>query len=344
MQTMSTMDHRAVLLAPDHVPGEFGGSYETACLALDLEPLPGGYALYLMDVMNIRATVISTDTGPVRQAKDNVESGGDGYLMSSRLATGNIIDIRGGWPEELGGGPRCQFCRNPHPAWIYEGPAVEVLIGERLIDFGPPPVVGSDVVGCIDWPACGTCHDLIETADFDSWRGLLDRYGDPDVPMPVQAAWREFWTNHRPPAPAPPPPWTPHRRRRTADSIAAHWDDFTAEQPVDDVVFTSDPRVPGLAGVDAALEAARGYLLRPPLPGAVRSYPHGEAARIVRADGDGWSLVGRTDSISFILLDTAPNLTHLIGRGPTLPALMAGLDRIAQAEPNDVVRDRTCRA
>jgi hypothetical protein len=33
---------------------------------------------------------------------------------------------------------------------------------------------------------------MIEAADSTGWRGLLDRYGDPDVPMPVQPAWREF--------------------------------------------------------------------------------------------------------------------------------------------------------
>jgi hypothetical protein len=38
------MDQIAVLLAPGHVPDELGGSYEDACAALELPPVPGGYA------------------------------------------------------------------------------------------------------------------------------------------------------------------------------------------------------------------------------------------------------------------------------------------------------------
>ena len=99
----------------------------------------------------------------------------------------------------------------------------------------PRPVVGSDVVGCIDWHACGACHDLIEAADLAAWLSLLDRYGDPDVPMSVQSAWREFWANHRPHEPAAPPEWTPGRRRRMAYELAVCWDDIIATLPVDDV-------------------------------------------------------------------------------------------------------------
>jgi hypothetical protein len=66
------------------------------------------------------------------------------------------------------------------------------------------------VVGCTDWHApCGTCHDLIEAANLAGWLSLLDRYGDPDVPMSVQSAWREFWASHRPPERAAPPERTP---------------------------------------------------------------------------------------------------------------------------------------
>lgn len=259
------MDQIAVLLAPGHVPDELGGSYEDACAALELPPVPGGYALYLLDQMNQRLTVISIDTTAVRQAELDSGRGGDGYLDKARVAATGIAEVRGGWPEEFGGGPRCQFCRVPDPAWVYEGADVEVLLGEPVLGFrgDPRPVIGSDVVGCIDWHACGACHDLIEAADLSAWRGLLDRYGDPDVPMPVQSAWREFWANHRPPEPAAPAEWTPGRRRRMAYEIAAGWDALIAAHPVDDILFTDDPAVPELAGVDAALDAARACLQQP---------------------------------------------------------------------------------
>jgi hypothetical protein len=320
------MDQIAVLLAPGHVPDELGGSYEDACAALDLPPVPGGYALYLLDQMNQRQTVISADTTAVRQAELAYGSGGDGYLGNARVAAAGIAYVRSGWPEEFGGGSRCQFCRDPYPVWVYEGGDVEVLLGKPVLGFRgePRPVIRSDVVGCIDWYACGACHDLIEAADLAGWRGLLDRYGDPDVPMPVQSAWREFWANHRPPGPAPPQGWTPGRRRRMAYEIAARWDDFIAAHPVDDVLFTDDLDVPELAGVDAALDAARAYLQQPPPAGRIRVYPAGGDAAIVRADGDGWSLVGRTCSVSFMLLDTDPNILHVIGWRAS-PSLLDGL-------------------
>jgi hypothetical protein len=308
------MDQIAVLLEPGHVPDRLGGSYEDACAALELPPVPGGYALYLFDQMNQRMTVVSTGTSAAREAIDAYNHGGDGDMQRFSVAADEIADIREGWPEEFGGGPRCQFCRDPHPAWIYEGADVEVLLGEPLLGFKgePRPVIGSDVVGCTDWHACGICHDLIETATLAAWLGLLDRYGDPDVPMPVQSAWREFWANHRPPEPADPPEWTPGRRRRMAYEIAVGWDAFTAANPVDEILYTDDPDVPEHAGADAALEAARAYLRQPPPAGRIRVYPAVGGGAIVRADGDGWSLVGRTGSVAFMLLDTDPYTARAI--------------------------------
>jgi hypothetical protein len=146
--------------------------------------------------------------------------------------------------------------------------------------------------------------------------------------MPVQSAWREFWANHRPPEPAARPEWTPGRRRRMAYEIAAQWDAFIAAHPVDDIPFTDDRDVPELAGVDAALDAVCAYLRQPPPAGGIRIYPAGGDAAIVRADGDGWSLVGRTGSVSFMLLDTDPNILHAIGWRAS-PSLLDGLSGLA---------------
>jgi hypothetical protein len=60
--------------------------------------------------------------------------------------------------------------------------------------------------------------------------------------------------------------------------------------------------------------------------------PAGESARAVRADGPGWSLVARTDDIAFVLLDEEPGKVLPVGRGPELPGLLAGLDRLARAQ------------
>ena len=73
---IGTMDQIAVLLAPGHVPDELGGSYEDACAALELPPVPGGYALYLLDQMNQRQTIISTDTPPSGRRNSSTATAG----------------------------------------------------------------------------------------------------------------------------------------------------------------------------------------------------------------------------------------------------------------------------
>ena len=81
--------------------------------------------------------------------------------------------------------------------------------------------------------------------------------------------------------------------------------------------------------MDTALDAARAYLQQAPPAGRIRVYPSGGDGAIVRADGDGWSLVGRTGSVSFMLLDTDPNTLHPIGWRASL-SLLDGLLGLAR--------------
>ena len=80
--------------------------------------------------------------------------------------------------------------------------------------------------------------------------------------------------------------------------------------------------------MSAALDAADAYLQQPPPAGRIRVYPAGGSSAIIRADGDGWSLVGRTGSVSFMLLDTDPGILHPIG-WKTSPSLLDGLAGLA---------------
>lgn len=85
--------------------------------------------------------------------------------------------------------------------------------------------------------------------------------------------------------------------------------------------------MPELAGPSAAYRAAHSYLREAPPHGRVRCYPtNDETATIVRADGDGWSLIGRTGpaAVAYILLDTAPNAIHA-AKGPKTTELLKGL-------------------
>lgn len=192
------MDEAAVvLITPDHVPDELGGSYTDALRALDLRDSAAGYVLYLLDVMHLRSTLVSTHTQPVSEALVDLGPGTglvcDVATAAAAVQRGSVVEARRGWPEEFGGGPRCQFCRDPEPARVYEGAAVEVLLGEPLREVFPPPVLGTEITGCIEWFACERCRPLIDARTHGAWRQLLDRYdGGEHVPMPVQAAWREF--------------------------------------------------------------------------------------------------------------------------------------------------------
>ncbi|MQA93142.1 MAG: hypothetical protein GEV11_00360 [Streptosporangiales bacterium] len=326
--------YSAVLVAPGHVPDEVGGSYNDACRTLELGGAPDGYVLYLLDLGNMRSTVISTDTQPIRDALADLSPGM--RLVCDRLTVlevfrRGIVEDRPGWPEEFGGGPRCQFCRIPEPTWVYEGADVDVLL-RRDSPVGEPflEVAGTEVTGVIDWHACQTCREVIDARTSAAWHDLLDRFGGDHVPMAVQAAWREFWGNHRRATPAPPPAWTPGRRRLVANQIRATWDAFHAEHRIEDVRFTSDAAIPELAGVDAVLADAHDYLQRPPPEGRVRRYSADpEGGWIVRADGDTWTLLGQTDRHALVLTDGGPEICPV--RGPGTNDLIDGLANLADS-------------
>ncbi|MGW3988765.1 hypothetical protein [Streptomyces sp. NPDC004830] len=89
----------------------------------------------------------------------------------------------------------------------------------------------------------------------------------------------------------------------------------------------------GHSGIRRALAEARTYLDTPPPLGRVRSSFAPGDARILRADGPGWSLVARTDDIAFVLLDDEPGEVLPVGRGPELPGLLEALDKMA-VRPN----------
>ncbi|WP_405607389.1 hypothetical protein [Streptomyces sp. NBC_01508] len=153
--------------------------------------------------------------------------------------------------------------------------------------------------------------------------------------------------------------WGPAQRRLGADEIALQWEawreqfDSEDEQRRADAGTESAPdahadmdggaddkaaadREKGSGGpevlhdgVRRVLKELHGYLESPPAPGRVRSGFAPGGARMLRADGPGWSLVARTDDIAYILLDDEPNEVLPVGRGPELPRLLEALDKIA---------------
>ncbi|MEU0274367.1 hypothetical protein [Streptomyces sp. NPDC006307] len=151
--------------------------------------------------------------------------------------------------------------------------------------------------------------------------------------------------------------WGPALRRLGADEVALHWaswrsrlgdGDFAPPEAAADAPGTSGAL--GVAGREAppgasdggeeasgrgraelrrVLDELGGYLEDPPPLGRVRSGFAPDGARLLRADGPGWSLVARTDDIAFVLLDALPREVLPVGRGPRLPGLLAALDAMA---------------
>ncbi|MFM9442640.1 hypothetical protein [Streptomyces acidiscabies] len=124
--------------------------------------------------------------------------------------------------------------------------------------------------------------------------------------------------------------WGSAQRRLGADEIALQW--TTWREQIDDSKF-EPRREPDAAerpsDIRRVLAEARAYVDTPPPLGRVRSsFAPGEA-RMLRADGPGWSLVARTDDIAFVLLDDKPGEVLPVGRGPELPGLLKALDRMA---------------
>ncbi|MYW13635.1 hypothetical protein GT034_35590, partial [Streptomyces sp. SID2563] len=135
--------------------------------------------------------------------------------------------------------------------------------------------------------------------------------------------------------------WGPAQRRLGADAIASQWaawraqmDDAAGSAPDDPKDSAPDdapqPQSPGPhPGIRLALDEARAYLEDPPPPGRIRSSFASGDARMIRADGPGWSMVARTDDIAFMLLDEVPGEILPVRRGPELPGLLKALDAIA---------------
>ncbi|MDV5142905.1 hypothetical protein R1T08_00835 [Streptomyces sp. SBC-4] len=191
---------------------------------------------------------------------------------------------------------------------------------------------------------CGMAYDLSPdensvVAGLPGWP-LAVATAAPGVPAPHDPEPEEG-----DPAPLVPPSgdvWGPAQRRLGADEVALQWAAWRAQ--VSDDATQGDGGVaepePGKAvtssvpdpydGVRKALSELRGYLEEAPPVGRVRSLSAAEeGARILRADGPGWSFVARTDDMAFVLLDALPREVLPVARGPRLPALLDALEAMA---------------
>lgn len=196
---------------------------------------------------------------------------------------------------------------------------------------------------------CGMAYDLSPdensvVAGLPGWP-LAVATAAPGVPAPHDPEPEEG-----DPAPLVPPSgdvWGPAQRRLGADEVALQWATWRA-QVSDDAQGSGGAAEPASApapapgetatssvpdpydGVRKALSELRGYLEEAPPVGRVRSLSAAEeGARVLRADGPGWSFVARTDDMAFVLLDALPREVLPVARGPRLPALLDALGAMA---------------
>lgn len=188
----------------------------------------------------------------------------------------------------------------------------------------------------------------------------------PDLPAPHDPEPEEG--DRTPLTPPDDAAWGPAQRRLGADEVALQWASWRAQMEDDEAAEDAGADTAGPAtgnrsvpddsrpeaqagtgdtpdspgdgdgddvprdpydGVRRALSELRGYLEDAPPVGRVRSSFAAGGARMLRADGPGWSLVARTDDMAFVLLDDEPREVLPVARGPKLPDLLEALDAMA---------------
>ncbi|MER5478938.1 hypothetical protein ABT026_18505 [Streptomyces sp. NPDC002734] len=285
----------AVLLTPARFPGVLGDDYPQACAVLGLDPTPGGYGLVFgQDGGGARWTVVVDDVSLVAMAIASWDCGMEYDLSPDERS---MVVALPGWPLSVA--VKAPGLPAPHDPDAEEaGPS---LAPPDTSEWGPAQRrLGADEI------AAHWAHFRTQVNDED----FAVAPGTEDSPSGgAESAAGAAGTTDAP----------------GAAGVAGTGGSGTADAPG----AAGDTARPGVRQV---LDAARAYLASPPPPGRVRAFFAGGDARTVRADGPGWSLVARTDDIAFVLLDAEPLEIIPVGRGPELPALLAGLADLA-AEP-----------
>ncbi|MGW6568550.1 hypothetical protein [Streptomyces sp. NPDC054975] len=280
----------AVLLTPAQFPSVLGDDYPAACAALGLEPYAEGYGLVLgQDGAGARWTVIIDDVSLVAVAIASWDCGME-YDLSPDDRT--VVAALPGWPLAVASAaPGLPAPHDPEPE---EGDRAPLSPPD---DDGWGPAqrrLGADEVA-LQWAAWRAQMDEAGERARDG-DGEAGSEGDADI------------TSAAAPASA-------------SDAEPAPGEEASGPSP-------HGPHDP-YDGVRRALAELRGYLEEAPPVGRVRSSFAAGEARMLRADGPGWSLVARTDDMAFVLLDDEPREVLPVARGAKLPALLEALDAMA---------------
>lgn len=297
----------AVLLTPAQFPSVLGDDYPAACAALDLAPHADGYGLVLgQDGEGARWTVVVDDVSLVAVAIASWDCGMEYDLSPDDRS---MVAALPGWPLALAvAAPGVPAPHDPSPEISDRTP----LRPPDTTVWGPAQRrLGADEIA-LQWA---------------SWREQLsdDAFVTPDGKAAGGGATGKDGETDKD---------RETDKGDTADMAVRAGKARAADEATDaDGVASDDaegvPAGPSHSGIRRVLTEARAYLKTSPPVGRVRSSFAPGDARMLRADGPGWSMVARTDDIAFILLDEEPGEVLPVGRGPELPGLLEALDRMA---------------
>ncbi|MFF8917239.1 hypothetical protein ACF08M_28970 [Streptomyces sp. NPDC015032] len=339
----------AVLLTPAQFPSVLGDDYPAACRALALEPYAVGYGLVLgQDGDGARWTVVVDDVSLVAVAIASWDCGMEYDLSPDDRS---VVRALPGWPLAVGvAAPGVPAPHDPVPAPDAEGTDPAPLAPPDTESWGPAQRrMGADEIAH-QWAAWREQLDA-ETALSAPGRGagtgggrVDDRTGPfvgPAENHDAAAGTGGEGSGARRTEPDGAGENGAEGHAGAGAGVFGRGDTETGDEPgvgiepgTDRARATARNPAEDLPshvhpGVRRALTEAHAYVDTAPPPGRVRSSFATGDARMLRADGPGWSLVARTDDIAFILLDEEPGEVLPVGRGAELPGLLKALDTIA---------------
>ncbi|GAA3387317.1 hypothetical protein [Streptomyces roseoviridis] len=288
----------AALLTPAQFPSVLGDDYPAACAALRLEPYAQGYGLVLgQDGTGARWTVVVDDVSMVAVAIASWDCGMEYDLSPDERS---VVSALPGWPLAVAtSAPGLPAPHDPVPQ-----------AGD------PAPLAPPD--GAAWGPAQRRLGADMVALQWSEWRARMgdDTVGDGEAVTAGHGAGDGVGSGAGGARDAGDPGGDTGGSGAGAAAGAGHGTpEGGRPDPYD--------------GVRRALRELGEYVVQAPPVGRVRSSFAGEGARMLRADGPGWSLVARTDDMAFVLLDDEPHEVLPVTRGPKLPALLEALDAMA---------------
>ncbi|WLQ38353.1 hypothetical protein P8A18_32510 [Streptomyces castrisilvae] len=293
----------AVLLTPAQFPGVLGDDYPAACAALRLEPYAEGYGLVMgQDGDGARWTVVIDDVSLVAVAIASWDCGMEYDLSPDDRS---VVCALPGWPLAIAvAAPGVPAPHDPAPDPGADGEDPALLSPPDTEVWGPAQRrLGADAIA----------------SQWAHWRDQIDDATAFAPPGGESTAGTEGGASADPDRTG-----TETGAGSGAAAVAGtEAEDGPEAGPGAKHASAARP------GVRRALAEARAYADEPPPPGRVRSSFAPGDARMIRADGPGWSMVARTDDIAFVLLDEVPGEILPVGRGTELPGLLTALDALA---------------